>query len=220
MHGQFHLAADGQRRAQEHVQRVRDRALGGVLDRHHAIVGGAGVDLAKHLFDGGLRQAADGLPEVLVRGVLREGPRRAQIRHRERPLQGQAGRHDFPKNVRDRLVRQRPGIGGGHLAQHLRLALRTVEDRLAGGLLDLGHLLRAGRPLGQQAQQLTVDRVDTVPNLGQLAVLRHASSARLAPVRDSAPPARPQWRGSSPAVRPAADDPRPPACRRARPWTC
>ena len=57
---QLDLAADLERRAQEHVEGVVDRAFGRVLDRHHAEIGGAGFDLVEHFFDG--RAAATAAP--------------------------------------------------------------------------------------------------------------------------------------------------------------
>ena len=41
---QLHLAADLERRAQEHIQGVVDGALARILDRHHAKVGDAAFE--------------------------------------------------------------------------------------------------------------------------------------------------------------------------------
>ena len=51
--------------AEEAVEGVVDRALGGVLDRHHAEIGAARLDLVKHLVDGGERQRAHRVTEVI-----------------------------------------------------------------------------------------------------------------------------------------------------------
>ena len=40
-----------QRRCEEQVERARDHALAGVLDRHDAEIGGAGARRVKHLVD-------------------------------------------------------------------------------------------------------------------------------------------------------------------------
>src|SRR5919108_385716 len=50
-HAQLHLPTDLERRAEEAIEGVVDRALGGVLDRHHAEVGAPGFDLVKDLID-------------------------------------------------------------------------------------------------------------------------------------------------------------------------
>ena len=57
MDAQLHLAADLQRRGEEAIERVVDRAFGRVLDRHDAEVGSARLDLVKDLIDRGERQA-------------------------------------------------------------------------------------------------------------------------------------------------------------------
>ena len=54
---QLHLAADLERRAQEHVERVAHRALARILDRHHAEVRDPALHFAKHLVDRRQRQA-------------------------------------------------------------------------------------------------------------------------------------------------------------------
>ena len=65
MDAQLHLAADVQRAREEAIERVGDRALAGVLDRDHAKIGVAALDLLEHLIDGAERQCPHRVTEVL-----------------------------------------------------------------------------------------------------------------------------------------------------------
>ena len=96
---QLHLAADLERRAQEHVERVIDRALARILDRHHAEIGDAALDFVKHLVDRRQRQRAHRGAEVLEHGRLGESAFGTQERHLERFLLREAGGHDFAEQV-------------------------------------------------------------------------------------------------------------------------
>ncbi len=158
---QLHLAADLERGAQEHVERVAYRALARILDRHHAEVRDPALHFAKHLVDRRQGQRAHRGSEVLEHGGLGERALGAEKSHLERLLLSETRRHDLAKQARDFLVAQRSAIALERLAQHLRLALGTVEiDRLAArGLRDADLLGEAGA-LVQQLVDARVDGVD------------------------------------------------------------
>ena len=59
----FHLAADPHRQPGEHVQRVRDAAIGRVFHRHQAEIGMPLVDLLEHGRDGSHRHELDARPK-------------------------------------------------------------------------------------------------------------------------------------------------------------
>jgi hypothetical protein len=73
------LADDRQGRRQEQVERSRDHALAGILDRDDAEVGGAGAGGVEDLVGIGARQANDRRAEVAERGELAERARRPEV---------------------------------------------------------------------------------------------------------------------------------------------
>ena len=172
------------RRAEEHVERVIDRALAGIFDRDHAEIGDAALDLVEHLVDRRQRQRPHRGAEVLQHGSLGEGAFRTQERHLERFLLRQTGGHDFAKQARDLLVAQRALVALQGLAQHVRFALGTVEiDRLAArGLGDADQLSEA-RPLVEQLLDARIDRIDALADVARdrrpPAALRVRRSPRL-----------------------------------------
>ena len=107
---QLHLAADLERRAQEHVERMVDRALARILDGHHAEIGDAALDLVKHLVDRGQRQRAHRGAEMLQHGGLGERALGSQECDLERLLLREARGHDLAEQPRDFLVAQRPRL--------------------------------------------------------------------------------------------------------------
>src|SRR5208337_2322012 len=74
MNAQFHFAADLERRTEEHVERMIDRALARVFDGHHAEIGDPALDFMKYFVDCGHWQSAYGRSEMLQYGCLRESP--------------------------------------------------------------------------------------------------------------------------------------------------
>jgi hypothetical protein len=113
---QLHLAADLQRRTQEHVQRVVDRAFGGILHGHDTEIRMAGLHFGEYFVDLRKRQRAHRMTELLEHGLLRErafGPEEA---HLQRFLLCQAGRHDFPKQARHFFIAQWPLVALQDLA--------------------------------------------------------------------------------------------------------
>jgi hypothetical protein len=59
--------------------KVADRALGRILDRHHRIIGLAGLGCAKHFIDRRARLGLDQVPEMLAHRGMAEGARRAEV---------------------------------------------------------------------------------------------------------------------------------------------
>ncbi len=166
---QLDLADDLERRGQEHVERVVDRAFGRVLDRHDAEIGGAGFHLVEDFLHGRERQRPHRVPEVLEHRLLRERALGAEVADLQRVLLRQAGGHDLAEQAQDFLVAQRAVlvlVALQRQAQHLRLALRAVEvDRVARGVLRHADLLREVRALVDQRVQLRVDAVDPLADL-------------------------------------------------------
>ena len=111
MHLQRNLAADLQRGLQKQVERARHRALGRILDRHHTILDGAGLDRAEHLVNARARHAADLVAEVRVERLLGKGADRPQEGNLQRLLRAAACRHHFAPDRRHAFTQQRSGIG-------------------------------------------------------------------------------------------------------------
>ena len=170
MYGELHLTADRETGRHEHIQRMTDDSLGGVLDRHHSVVATAGFDAAKHrcdIFDG---NRIDGVPEMLEGGAFGEGAFRSQVCDCERLLQCPAGRHDFLEYPRYLATLQRSGIVGDEAAQHLRLAVRTVVVLAAVAVLDLGDPLGELGATAHEREQLRIEPVDLASNGFELFV--------------------------------------------------
>ena len=92
--------------------------------------------------------------EVLEHGGLGESALGTQKCHLERLLLREACRHDLAEQSRDLLVAQRPAIALERLAQHLRLALGSIEiDRLAARGLRDAHLLGEACALVERARE-------------------------------------------------------------------
>ena len=120
-----------------------DRALGGILHRHHAEIGEPGFDLVEHLVHRRQRQRAHRVAEVLERGGLRERALGPEVADLERLFLREAGRHDLAEQPQDFLGAQRTLVPLARHAQHLRLALGPVEvDRVAVGVLGDADLAR------------------------------------------------------------------------------
>lgn len=65
----------------EHIQGADHDALGGVLDRHAAVFALAGLDRSENILDAGARTIFGGLGEDFARGLVRESPGGAEVRH-------------------------------------------------------------------------------------------------------------------------------------------
>ena len=175
MHGDRHFAADGQRGLQQQIERAVDHAFGGILDGHHAEIGGTGFGIAEHFIDGHAGQALDGMAELLVHGLFAEGAFRAQVGHHHTLFQRAASRHHFTENGLDIGAQQGAGIAVGGAAQDLRFALGTKHRGIGLGL-DVAHFLRDAGALVQQVEDLRIDGIDLLAQGQQLVVTHLALS--------------------------------------------
>jgi len=165
MDTQLDLAADLERRSNEHVERVVDRPFRRVLDRHDAEIGVTGLHFLEDLADRSERQCAHGMAEMLEHRLLRERAFGSEECHLERLLLRQARRHDLAEQAHDLFVLERPLVALDHLTQHLRFALGPIE--LGGALrLLLGDADLLGQPgaLVQELVDTFVDAVDARAN--------------------------------------------------------
>src|ERR1700694_5406598 len=167
MDAHHHFAAHLHRRLRHEGERAADRALGGIFHRDNCEIRGARLDGAEHLVDRRARYRFGGEPEMLGRGALAECAFRPEVRHRDRALEREAGRHDLAKQQRDHFGRERPGIALLDPAQHLRFALGTVR------LAYLEGADRAGE-LGALVERLQQSVVDAINRLAQALQLRVA----------------------------------------------
>ena len=127
LHRQDDLRDDLQVAVHEHVERVRDHAFGGVLDRHHAVVRAVLADLGEDIGDGLLRRVAQAGAEALDGRLVRERRLGPEIGHRQRLLQRQGAGHDFAVNRPQRVVGERPLVLPADPLQHRPFAVRRVN---------------------------------------------------------------------------------------------
>ncbi|MCY1216569.1 hypothetical protein D9M72_284470 [compost metagenome] len=167
VHLERNLAADLQRSLQEQVERARHRALGGILDRHHAVLDRASLDGTEHLVDARAGHARHLMAEVRIQRLLGERAGGAEESHFQRLFQPAAGGHHLAPDRRHAFTQQRAGVGALHLADHLQLALRA-EHRRAVLLLDLADLERQFGAAVQHRQQFAVNGVDLLAQRAQL----------------------------------------------------
>ena len=142
---QNNLRNDFQIAVHEHVERVRDDAFGGVLDRHDAVVRAVFADLGEHVGNGLLRHVAQTGTETADGGLMRERRLRAEIRNGHGLLQRQRAGHDFAVNRAELVVGYRPFVRPADALQHSAFAVRRVNF-LAGLKLHVAdgeHVLRA-----------------------------------------------------------------------------
>ena len=215
---QHHLAADLQRRGEQQVERAADRALGGVLHRHH------GVAAPRRTRPGGTprrsrRTAArsTAAAELLEHRLLAERALRARGRRRASGCSSARQADMISRNRRaSALAGERARVGCAHAAQDLRLALRPVDRRRRPSACR--SRVREPRALVAAARSdLVVERVDRGAQRWrvrrscralrdrQVAHREHAVECARAPRSTSAP---------APGCR------RRPACRPSRPSTC
>jgi hypothetical protein len=170
---QLDLAADPERRDQQEVQRAADRALGGILRRHHGELRRAGLAAPEHLVDGGSRARLDRAAEMLAHRLLAEGALGPEVGDAQLLLQPAAGGNDLAEHARGGLRGQRIARLLCDAAQDLRFALRTVGRRAA---LQRADAPREAGPALQALEQLVVQAVDLAPQL--VDVLVHGSAGR------------------------------------------
>ncbi len=120
---QRHFPDDHDVGVDEPVQRHVDRALGGVLDGHHAVLRASALHLVEDLGVAADRQELRGRAEPAHRRLMGEGRRRAQVGHGQGMLERQRGGQDLAPDGAHGISAERPGIAGGKPIEDLRLAL-------------------------------------------------------------------------------------------------
>src|ERR1700694_232494 len=170
MDAHHHFAAHLHRRLRHEVERAADRPLRGIFHRHDAEIRGARLHGAKHLVDRRGRHRFGGEPERLGRGALAECAPRPEVRHRDRALEREAGRHDLAKEERHHFGREWPGIAFLDAAQDLRFALGTVSLAYLEGADRAGEL----GAFVDRLQQPVVDAIDRLAQPLQLGVAHAA----------------------------------------------
>ena len=173
---QQEFTGDRKGRRQQQVERASDRALGRVLDRDHAVMRAARLDLAEDFVEGRAGTPLDQGTELAYHRFLAVGAGGTEVGDRERRFDGTAGAHDLDEDLAQRTGGQRPGIGGRQAVEHLCLAVGPVDR---SGTLEVPDLAGDARPLVEQAEQLGVDGVDTATQRKQChRHLRHRGRSR------------------------------------------
>src|SRR5512134_2812088 len=165
------LPADQQGVVDEHVQRVADDSLAGVLDGDDAEIGHAALDGIEDLRDVDLRDVIGALSEVLEACQVCERRLGPQERHGERLLQRKGGRDDLAVDRPKRVVGKGAPVLRGDPPQDLDLALGDIKPELLLRL-DLPDLDHGLRPAVEEGKDLVVQPVDFTSKLLE-AFLRH-----------------------------------------------
>lgn len=174
---QHDFAANLEGRREQQIHGPPHRAFGGILHRHHGVMGVGGFDFAKNVVDRGLRQKPGGMAEMLGGGGFGKGTQGAEEGNAQGLFQRKAGRHDLAEEPGDLLVAQGPGVVALDAPQHLGLPLGTVDVAgLAVAGLDFADLLSAAGALVEQLEKLAVDAVDFGADAGQFLgeIVAHA----------------------------------------------
>ena len=142
------LRDDLERAVDEQVERVGDDALGGVLDRHHAIVGPVFLHLVEDVLDGFLRRVAQARAKPANGGLMGVGGLRAEVGHGKGFFQREGARHDLAVDGPHRLLRDWPVVQLGQALEDPPLTVRRI-DFLASLELDCADGQRVPRALIQ-----------------------------------------------------------------------
>ena len=170
-------------RIDEHIQRVVDDALGGVLDRNHAEMRAPTLDLVEDFFDTAHRDVLCRLSEFLNTGEVGEGRPGPEIGNLLRALQRQRGRHDLTIDRSNGFVGKGSAVLANQALDDLGFSAGRMEMGARPGLdLDFSDLDDIVRALVQEAQDFIIDAVDRLPEVldGLLTghTGRHPPSAR------------------------------------------
>ena len=98
------LRHDLQIAVNEHVERVRDDTLGGVLDGHHAVIRAVLANLGEYVGDGPVREIAQARAESPNGRLVGERSLGSQIGDPHRLLQRESAGHDLAIDRAKRLV--------------------------------------------------------------------------------------------------------------------
>jgi hypothetical protein len=161
------LRNDLQIAVHEHVERVRDHAFGGVLDRHHAVVRAFLADLGEHVGNGFLRGVAQAGAEPADGGLMRERGLRAEVGDGHRLLQRQRAGHDLAVNRAQLLVGHRSLVETADAVEDGAFAVRRV-NLLAGLELDVADGQPVTRALVEQPHDLLVQPVNHLAMFGNV----------------------------------------------------
>jgi len=140
---------------------VVDHAFGGVLDRDHAEVSPAPLDLVEDFLDGGQRDVLGRRAKLLDAGEVRERGGGTQISHFHGPFQRQGAGHDLAVHGAQGLAGEGAWVVLADPIQDLGFAGRGVEV----GVRILRFLQHSDRDdmagaLVQQTDDLVIDLVD------------------------------------------------------------
>ena len=127
---QQHLGVDLELALHEHVEGMGDHPFGGVLHRHHPVLGPSLFHLFEHCGDGFLGHEFGGKAELLQGGLVGKGRLRAEKRHFHRRFQGKRCGNDLAKNASESFVGKRAGIMGDEALVDLPLAAGNVKIAL------------------------------------------------------------------------------------------
>ena len=155
----LHFAANPQRQAREHIQRIDNSAVGAVLDRHDAVLGMPAIHFLEHRRDRIDRNQVGRPAEPVDGRQVREAERRTQVDHAQRLQPAPRTGDHLPKNRVQRRRRQRSGVQCVQTLPQVLFA-RVVEQgfvtRVSGGEEPRRQL----GPLIEQLQQALVDRAE------------------------------------------------------------
>lgn len=87
---------------------------------------------------------------------------------------------DAFEDAPDGILGQRGFGEASQAGQYLPLSLRVIDDRTMG-TLDLSHLVHELHPLAQQGENLCIDRVDLLAQLGQPGQVHAVTIPRIPP---------------------------------------
>src|SRR6266404_3771456 len=148
----------------EHVERVGDDALGGILDRHHAVIGAVFRDLGENVRDGFLRGITQAGTEPPDGRLVREGRLRPEIGDGHGFLERERAGHDLAVNGAERLAGDGALVQAADALKHGAFAVRRINflTRLDFDGADFQHVL------GAVVQQFDDLRVELVYRLAML----------------------------------------------------
>ena len=164
---QNNLRDDLQVTVHKHVERVCDHALGGVLDRHHAVVCVLSADLGEHVGDGFLRDVAQAGAEPADGGLMRERGLRAEVGDGHRLLQRQCAGHDLAINHAQLVIGHRPLVEMADAVEDGAFAVRRINF-LAGLELDIADGQPVTRAFIEQPHNLLVQPVNHLAMFGNV----------------------------------------------------
>src|SRR5882762_10813644 len=165
LNGQNDLRNNLQIAVHEHVERMGDNALGGILDGNNSVVCAVLADFAEDVGDrllSGVKQAGAEAPNG---GLVREGGFGSQIRDRKRFLERKRAGHDLAINGAQRFIGHRAGVQLADPMKNSALAMRSV-DFFAGFEFDFADGKDMPGALVKKLDDLRVQLVDRFAMFG------------------------------------------------------